>query len=95
MAHVRARLMPRTFGAHGIAIRDDGRRTATLLAVNHGREAVEIFKLDAAGAKPAIRWIGCVPMDKSVSLNSVAFLPGAASLQLNSTIPVRREVSAP
>ena len=65
----------KTFGAHGIAIRDDGKRTATLLAVNHGREAVEVFKLDSAGAKPVIRWIGCVPMDKSVSLNSVAFLP--------------------
>ena len=66
----------RTFGAHGIAIRDDGRQSATLLAVNHGREAVEVFKLDAAGVKPSIRWVGCVPMNKSVSLNSVAFLPG-------------------
>jgi WD40 repeat protein len=67
---------PGTFGAHGIAIRNDGNRTATILAVNHGREAVEIFKLDISGHKPAIRWIGCVPMGKSVSLNSVAFLPG-------------------
>jgi DNA-binding beta-propeller fold protein YncE len=66
----------KTFGAHGIAIRDDGNRTATLLAVNHGREAVEMFKLDVTGTKPAIRWTGCVPMDKSISLNSVAFLPG-------------------
>lgn len=66
----------RTFGAHGIAIRDDGGKTATLLAVNHGREAVEVFKLNAAGARPSVRWIGCVPIDKSVSLNSVAFLPG-------------------
>jgi DNA-binding beta-propeller fold protein YncE len=66
----------KTFGAHGIAIHSDGKRTATLLAVNHGREAVEVFKLDTAGAKPAIRWIGCVPMDRNVSLNSVAFLPG-------------------
>lgn len=65
-----------TFGAHGIAIHDDGDRTATLLAVNHGREAVEVFRLDAGGAKPTIRWIGCAPMDKSVYLNSVAFLPG-------------------
>jgi len=66
----------KTFGAHGIAIHDDGNRKSTLLAVNHGREAVEVFKIDAAGAKPAIRWIGCVVMEKTVSLNSVAFLPG-------------------
>ena len=64
-----------TFGAHGIALRDDGRRRATLLAVNHGREAVEVFTLDAAGARPAIRWVGCVPMAKDVYLNSLAFLP--------------------
>ncbi len=66
---------PNTFGAHGIAIRDDGDRTATLLAVNHGREAVEVFKLNASKTKPAIRWIGCVPMSKDIYLNSVAFLP--------------------
>ena len=66
----------KTFGAHGIAIRDDGNRAATILAVNHGREAIEIFKLNAAGEKPAIRWVGCVPVEKSISLNSVAFLPG-------------------
>jgi DNA-binding beta-propeller fold protein YncE len=66
----------KTFGAHGIAIRDDGNRTATILAVNHGREAVEVFKLNTAGKKPTIRWVGCVPMEKSISLNSVAFLPG-------------------
>jgi DNA-binding beta-propeller fold protein YncE len=67
---------PKTFGAHGIAIRDDGNRSATILAVNHGREAIEVFKLDSAGTKPAIQWVGCVPMEKTVSLNSVAFLPG-------------------
>jgi DNA-binding beta-propeller fold protein YncE len=64
-----------TFGAHGIAIRDDGNHTATLLSVNHGREAVEVFRIHMTAPKPAIRWIGCVPMDKSIYLNSVAFLP--------------------
>ena len=34
-----------------------------------------MFKLDAAGAKPVIRWVGCVPMTKDVYLNSLAFLP--------------------
>jgi hypothetical protein len=64
------------FGAHGIAIRDDGKKTSTLLAVNHGREAIEVFKIDAQGAKPNIAWIGCVLMGKKVFVNSVAFLPG-------------------
>jgi hypothetical protein len=65
-----------TFGAHGIAIRADGHRTATLLVVNHGREAIEVFKLNSAGTKPTIRWIGCVPLGETNYGNSVAFLPG-------------------
>ena len=81
----------RTFGAHGIAIHDEGSRRATLLAVNHGREAVEVFKLDATGAKPAIRWIGCVPMDKNVSLNSVAFLPGGGFVATKFYDPTSKE----
>lgn len=66
---------PKTFISHGIAIRDDGRGTSTLLSVNHGREAIEVFKINANEKKPAIRWVGCVPMAADVSLNSVAFLP--------------------
>jgi hypothetical protein len=65
----------KSFGAHGIAVRDDGNRESTLLAVNHSREAIEVFQLDTAGEKPAIRWIGCVPMDENIYVNSVAFLP--------------------
>lgn len=67
---------PKNFGAHGIAINDNADRSATLLAINHGREAVEVFKLNTAGTKPSIRWIGCVPAGESNSLNSVAFLHG-------------------
>jgi hypothetical protein len=64
------------FGAHGIAIRDDRNGRSTVLAVNHGREAIEVFKLNAAGETPSIRWVGCVPMDETIYVNSVAFLPG-------------------
>ncbi len=65
----------KTFGAHGIAVRADGKLTSTVLAVNHGREAIEVFKLNAKGEKPTIRWVGCVPMNKNTYVNSVAFLP--------------------
>jgi hypothetical protein len=67
---------PKTFGAHGIAIRGDANLSATVLAVNHGREAIEVFSLDSHGMKPSIRWIGCVPAGENNYLNSVAFLPG-------------------
>jgi len=66
---------PDSFGAHGIAIRDDGSRTGTLLAVNHGREAIEVFRISISGDKPSIRWTGCVRMEKDIFVNSVAFLP--------------------
>jgi hypothetical protein len=64
------------FGAHGISIRDDGNGRSTVLAVNHGREAIEVFKLNTSGEKPSIRWVGCIPMDETIYVNSVAFLPG-------------------
>jgi hypothetical protein len=67
---------PKTFGAHGIAVRDDSKHMSTVLAVNHGREAIEVFRLNAREAKPVITWIGCVPLDEHTFANSVAFLPG-------------------
>jgi hypothetical protein len=66
----------KSFGAHGIAISREGGNNPLLLAVNHGREAIEVFRLNTAGTKPAIRWIGCVPMPEGDYINSVAVLPG-------------------
>jgi DNA-binding beta-propeller fold protein YncE len=66
---------PKSFGAHGIAISRDGGNNPLVLAVNHGREAIEVFRLNTAGTKPAIRWIGCVPMSEGDYINSVALLP--------------------
>lgn len=65
----------KTFGAHGIAISREGGRNPMILAVNHGREAIEVFRMNTAGTKPAIRWIGCVPMNEGNYINSVALLP--------------------
>ncbi len=66
---------PSAFGAHGIAISGDGGKKSVILAVNHGREAIEVFHLDASGAKPVISWVGCVSMGETNFGNSVAFLP--------------------
>jgi len=66
---------PDTFGAHGIAISRDGSRNPLVLAVNHGREAIEVFRLNTAGTRPAIRWVGCVPMGERNFINSVVVLP--------------------
>ena len=63
------------FSAHGIAIRHAGKGVDELLVVNHGREAIEYFRLGSHSATPQPVWIGCVPMPADVSLNSVAPLP--------------------
>ncbi len=65
------------FAPHGVALRPgrDGRHT--LYVVNHGgRESIEVFEVDVRGARPALRWIGCVLLPDGASGNAVAPLPG-------------------
>ena len=65
------------FRPHGLDLRPGDGGVHTLYVVRHGaREAVEVFELDAAGERPTLTWIGCVVAPESVSLNSVAALPG-------------------
>jgi hypothetical protein len=45
-----------------------------LLAVNHARAAVELFRVDAEPSPPRLRWQGCVPTGAGVFLNDVAAL---------------------
>ncbi len=66
---------PKTFSAHGIALKQTGPNAYQVLAVNHGREAVEVFNVDTKSGTPAITWIGCVVMPDTVYMNSVTFLP--------------------
>ena len=66
---------PAKFSAHGIALRDAGGGRQELLVVNHGREAIEYFAVTQAGAKPAVQWVGCVPLPADVYANSVAPMP--------------------
>jgi hypothetical protein len=73
------------FVVHGINLRSLGEGKYTLYVVNHGgREAVEIFEIDATGPKPTIAWIGCVitpPMAAPALAalgNAVAPLPNDA-----------------
>jgi hypothetical protein len=64
---------PQTLNTHGLNIRADARGRATLNVVGHGaREAIEIFEVDASGARPTLTWKGCVPMPEGLAANSVA-----------------------
>ncbi|MEJ1962788.1 MAG: hypothetical protein WDO56_15065 [Gammaproteobacteria bacterium] len=58
---------------HGLNLRAGANGHSTLYAVGHGaREAIEVFDVDATGAKPALTWKGCVPMPEDLVANSVA-----------------------
>ena len=64
---------PAEFESHGLHIRAAASGGATLSVVGHGaREAIEIFQVDTAGARPALNWTGCVPMPDGLAANSVA-----------------------
>jgi hypothetical protein len=64
---------PATLNTHGMNIRGQGPGRARLNVVGHGaREAIEIFDVDATGARPTLTWKGCVPMPEGLAANSVA-----------------------
>ena len=50
------------FISHGLNIRSHGNGHSTLYVVGHGgREAIEVFDVDANHGEPLLVWIGCVP----------------------------------
>jgi DNA-binding beta-propeller fold protein YncE len=66
------------FTAHGISLRPSGPvedHSYKLLAINHSREAVEVFTVQETEQEPDITWVGCVIMPQNTSTNSVAALP--------------------
>lgn len=63
------------FSAHGLALRAHGDNRYRMYMTSHGeREAIEMFEIDASGAKPSIAWVGCVVLPERMSSNSVAIL---------------------
>ena len=64
-----------SFVTHGLNIRPGDNGHSTLYVVGHGgREAIEVFDVDASGAEPLLIWVGCVPMPTGLAANSVASL---------------------
>ncbi|HSG90095.1 MAG TPA: SMP-30/gluconolactonase/LRE family protein [Pseudomonadales bacterium] len=66
---------------HGLNLQpgDDGH--STLYVVGHGgREAIEMFDVDATGDRPALVWTNCLPMADGMEANSVASRPDGSLL---------------
>ena len=64
---------PNNFVSHGLNIRAGKNGHSTLYVVGHGeREAIEVFDVDASGARPVLTWTGCVMTPEGMAINSVA-----------------------
>ena len=66
---------PENFSAHGLALKQLSANLFRLYITSHGaREAIEVFEINSQGSKPAITWVGCVPLPENMLANSVAIL---------------------
>ena len=65
----------------GLGLRPGPHGVHMLYAANHGdRRAIEMFRLDARGARPRLRWVGCAAMPPGTLPNAVAPLPDGGLL---------------
>lgn len=64
---------PNNFITHGLNLRSGIDGHSTLYVVGHGgREAIEVFDVNANGARPTLTWTGCIMMPEGMAANSVA-----------------------
>lgn len=72
---------PARLSTDGLALRPGQNGQHRLYVSNHGgREAIEWFDVDARGARPVLRWVGCVPMPAGTLPNAVTPLPDGGFL---------------
>ena len=66
---------------HGLHIRAMENGHSTLYVVGHGgREAIEVFDVNANGASPVLTWTGCVMTPDAMEANSVTSLKDGSLL---------------
>ena len=73
------------FESHGLDIEAGIGNLHTLYVVNHGREAIEVFKVDANGKEPKFTWTGCVFPPEQTHLNDIAALPDGDGILATNT----------
>jgi len=72
------------FTTHGLSILPGRRNVHRLFVVGHGgREAIEVFELDARPQTPVLTWIGCAVAADPIGLNSVRGLPDGGFIASN------------
>jgi hypothetical protein len=74
--------------AHGIGLRKGQSGKHILYVLNHGgREAIEVFQIDAARRRPALAWVGCIPLPENVVGNAVAPMRGGGIVVTHMAVP--------
>lgn len=74
--------------AHGIALRREAAGRHVLYVLNHGgREAIEVFQVDASRRRPALTWVGCIPLPENTVGNGVAPMPGGGIVVTHMAVP--------
>jgi len=72
------------FQTHGLYLQEGRNSVHRLYVVVHGgREAVEVFELDARPQTPTLTWIGCAVAPDPIGLNSVRALPDGGFIATN------------
>ena len=83
---------PNNFITHGLNLRPGVGGHSTLYVVAHGgREAIEVFDVDANGEVPVLTWTGCVMTPDGMEANSVASLDYGsllATIPLHTGVPI-------
>ncbi len=91
--HCAAPPEPAGFVSHGLSLRGAKDGHFTLYVVGHGgREAIEVFDVDASGETPLLTWTGCVPTPDRLEANSVVALKDGSLL---ATVPLDAGRSIP
>ena len=72
------------FTTHGLSLLPGRNNVHRLFVVGHGgREAIEVFELDARPATPTLTWIGCAVAMDPIGLNSVRGLADGGFIASN------------
>jgi hypothetical protein len=83
---------PERFAPHGIDVGVSESGASALAAVNHAREAIEVFLVGSAEGEPALAWRGCVPLPEGTWANDVSFRPGGG-LAATNMLPSRQGIA--
>ena len=83
---------PNNFVTHGLNLRLVADGHSTLYVVGHGgREAIEVFDVNANGKMPVLTWTGCIMTPDGMEANSVASLEDGSllvTIPLHTGIPI-------